>query len=206
MPARSGSPTEECAFVPYEELPTGQRRRIVIAASLRTIATITVVVAVYFLIPMDRAITASTVIAMVAAGLALFAVLAWQIRKIMGSEHPGVRAVEALALSIPVYILLFATAYFLMAHEQPGAFGVQQLTRIDGMYFSATAFTTVGFGNIAATSQSARVIVTIQMMLDLVMIGLIVRGVVNAVKIGRQRPTRTPAPGVESMQNGAVDS
>ena len=164
------------------------------------------VVAIYFLIPMDHAITASTVIWLVVAGLVLFAVLAWQIRRVIRSKHPGVRAVEALALSIPVYILLFATVYFLMAHGQSYAFGAQHLTRIDAMYFSATAFTTVGFGNIAANSQAARVVVTVQMMSDLVVIGIVVRGVMTAVKMGRQRPGVPPAPGVATDQNSALDS
>jgi hypothetical protein len=55
------------------------------------------------------------------------------------------------------------------------------------MYFSVTAFTTVGFGDIAAKTQAARVIVTLQMVLDVVIVGVVLRLVVNAVKIGRQR-------------------
>ena len=123
MPARIGATTVH-PFIPYEELPARQRRRIVIGASLRTIATIVVVVAIYFRIPMDRAVTATTVIGLVIGVLALFAIIAWQIREIMRSEHPVVRAVEALAFAIPVYVLLFATIYFLMAHAQSAAFGV----------------------------------------------------------------------------------
>jgi voltage-gated potassium channel len=193
-------------FVPYEELPARQRRRIVIGASLRTIATITVVVAIYYLIPMDRAINATTVIELVIGGLALFAIIAWQIREIVRSEHPGVRAVEALAFAIPVYVLLFATVYFLMAHAQSATFGVH-LSRTDAMYFSATVFTTVGFGNIAAQSQAARIIVTFQMMLDLVIIGIVVRGVLSAIKTGRQRPATSgaSAPGPGSAGNRTAD-
>ena len=186
MPARIGATTVH-PFIPYEELPARQRRRIVIGASLRTIATIVVVVAIYFRIPMDRAVTATTVIGLVIGVLALFAIIAWQIREIMRSEHPVVRAVEALAFAIPVYVLLFATIYFLMAHAQSAAFGVP-LSRTDAMYFSATVFTTVGFGNIAAQSETARIIVTFQMMLDLVIIGIVVRGVLSAVKAGSAPP------------------
>jgi uncharacterized protein with GYD domain len=63
----------------------------------------------------------------------------------------------------------------------------QPLTRIDSMYFSATVFITVGFGDITARSEAARVIVTVQMMLDLVVVGLVARLVVNAIKAGKQR-------------------
>jgi uncharacterized protein with GYD domain len=59
------------------------------------------------------------------------------------------------------------------------------------MYLSATVFTTVGFGDITAKTEAARIVVTIQMMLDLVIIGLVVRLVVNAIKIGQRR--RDPA-------------
>ena len=204
MPAGTGATTVH-PFIPYEELPAPQRRRIVVGASLRTIGTIIVVVAIYFLIPMDRAITATTVIELVIGGLALFAIIAWQIREITRSEHPGVRAVEALALAIPVYVLLFATVYFLMAHARSATFGVP-LSRTDAMYFSATVFTTVGFGDIAAKSQAARVIVTSQMFLDLVIIGIVVRGVASAIKVGRQRPATSgaPAPGAEPAGNRAA--
>ena len=73
-----------------------------------------------------------------------------------------------------------------MGHAQPTTFA-QPLSRIDSMYFSATVFTTVGFGDIAARGEAARVVVTLQMMLDLVVVGLVVRLVVNAIKIGKQR-------------------
>ena len=61
------------------------------------------------------------------------------------------------------------------------------MTRTDAMYFSTTIFTTVGFGDITAKSQAARVVVTLQMFLDLVILGLVARLVVNAVSIGKQR-------------------
>jgi voltage-gated potassium channel len=204
MPAGTGATTVR-PFVPFEELPARQRRRVVVGASLRTIATIIAVVAIYFLIPMDRAITATTVIELVTGGLALFVIIAWQIREIMRSEHPGVRAVEALAFAIPVYVLLFAAIYFLMAHAQSAAFGVH-LSRTDAMYFSATVFTTVGFGDIVPKSQAARLIVTSQMFLDLAIIGIVVRGVVSAIKAGRQRPATAgaAAPGAEPAGNRAA--
>jgi len=182
------TPTGEMAMIdtPYDDLPARQRRRIVVGAILRTIATIALVVAIYFLVPMDRAMNAATVTELVLEVLALFGIVAWQIRRIIRSEHPGVRAVEALAFTVPLYILLFATAYFLMDHAQATTFA-QPLSRIDSMYFSATVFTTVGFGDITAKGEAARVVVTFQMMLDLVIVGLVVRLVVNAIRIGRQR-------------------
>ena len=163
-----------------------QRRRFLIGAIVRTLLTVALVVAVYFLVPMDHGIDAATATGLVLGVLVLFGIIIWQVRQIIHSEHPNIRAVEALAFTVPLYILLFATIYFLMTHSQTGAFGAP-LTRTDAMYFSSAVFTTVGFGDVAAKSQDARLIVTSQMWLDLVILGLVARVVVNAVKLGQQR-------------------
>ena len=118
--------------------------------------------------------------------LVLVAIIVWQIRRIVGSDHPISRAVEALALSVPLYALLFATTYYLMARANQASFGAP-LSRIDAMYFSSTIFTTVGFGDITAKSEAARLVVTVQMWLDLLFLGLVVRLVVNVVKFSQQR-------------------
>jgi voltage-gated potassium channel len=172
----------------FDDLSVHEKRRLVARAALRTIVTVALVVAVYFLVPMDRAISAATVAELVLGVLVFFGVIIWQVRQISRSEHPGVRAVEALAFTLPVYILLFATTYYLMDHANATTF-TQPLSRIDSMYFSVTVFTTVGFGDITAKARAARVIVTYQMILDLVIVGVVLRLVVNAIKIGRQRQT-----------------
>lgn len=171
---------------PFDDLPRRDRRRLVAGAVLRTLATVTLVVAIYFLMPLDRAMNAATVTELVLGVLTLFIIIGWQIWRITRSDYPGIRAVEALAFTVPLYILLFATAYFLMDHAQSSTFA-QPLSRIDSMYFSATVFTTVGFGDITARGEAARVVVTFQMMLDLVILGLVARLVINAIKIGQQR-------------------
>jgi len=162
------------------------RRRLAIVAVVRTILTIALVVALYFLLPLDHGSNAGAVAELALGVLVLVAIIVWQIRRIVGSDHPISRAVEALALSVPLYVLLFATAYFLMARANQPSFGTP-LTRTDAMYFSSTIFTTVGFGDITAKSEAARLVVTLQMWLDLVFLGLVVRLVVNAVKFSQQR-------------------
>jgi len=146
------------------------------------------VVAIYFLLPLDHGSNAGVVGEVAIGVLVLAGIIVWQIRRIVGSDHPISRAVEALALSVPLYVLLFATTYFLMARANQASFG-SPLSRTDAMYFSSTVFTTVGFGDITAKSEAARLVVTVQMWLDLVFLGLVVRLVVNAVKFSQQRRT-----------------
>ena len=69
-------------------------------------------------------------------------------------------------LSVSPLRALFATTYFLMARANQTSFGAP-LSRTDAMYFSSTIFTTVGFGDITAKGEAARLVVTVQMWLDL---------------------------------------
>ena len=85
-------------------------------------------------------------------------------------ETPGLRAAEALAFSIPLYLLLFATTYLEMARAATTNF-TEPLTRTDALHFSTTVFTSVGFGDISAVSEAARLLVTLQMILDLLLLG-----------------------------------
>ena len=88
-------------------------------------------------------------------------------------------------VTVPLFLLLFATSYFLMAQSNPANFSAG-LTRIDALYFTITAFSSTGFGDITATSQSARLLVSVQMILDLLVLGLGVKAFVGAVQLGRQ--------------------
>jgi Ion channel len=54
------------------------------------------------------------------------------------------------------------------------------------LYFTVTVFATVGFGDITATTEGARVVVTGQMIAGIVIVGIGARIIVDAVKHGRR--------------------
>ena len=183
---------------PYEALTARQRRRLVVGATVRTLATIAVVLTLYYLLPFDQDVDPLMVTEITLGCAVLAVVIVLQLRTISGSPYPGIRAVEALAFTLPVYVLLFATTYFVMEHTAASSF-TESLTRTDALYFSVTTLATVGYGDIAAKSESARVMVTVQMVLDLVLLGLVVRVFLNAVKRSRQRePDRCQPVGHDS--------
>jgi voltage-gated potassium channel len=62
-----------------------------------------------------------------------------------------------------------------------------KLSRTDALYFTVTIFATVGFGDISARTESARLVVTAQMVLDLIILGLGLRIILAAVQRGRER-------------------
>jgi voltage-gated potassium channel len=49
-------------------------------------------------------------------------ITAWQVRAIAGSRYPALRAAEALGLILPLYLLLFASAYFVMERASAATF------------------------------------------------------------------------------------
>jgi voltage-gated potassium channel len=66
---------------------------------------------------------------------------------------------------------LFAATYYVTGQVEAGNFGAT-LTRIDALYFTVTVSATVGFGDIVARTEVSRLFVTLQMLADLVLIGL----------------------------------
>ena len=180
------------------EMEPQQRRRVLAAALLRALLTAIVLVALYYLLPLNDEWRLSSAIRAV-VGLALFvAVLIWQIQKVLSAEHPEIRAVEALALTLPLFLLMFATAYFLMSVHGSGAFSQEHLTRTDALYLTVTVFATVGFGDISPVSQAARVAVMFQMLLDLVILGVGINAFVSAARVGRKR--QSASEGAESAE------
>jgi voltage-gated potassium channel len=126
-------------------------------------------------------------IARLAVGLGVFAVLiAWLVRAIVRSAYPAVRAIEGLVVGIPLLLLLFASTYLMMANAQAQAF-TEPLSKTNALYFTVTVFATVGFGDITPKTEAARVATMVQMIADLVVVGLVLRVIVGAVKVGQQQ-------------------
>jgi Ion channel len=161
-------------------------RRIIVQAVLRAVGSTAALVAIYYLLPLDRSSTWVAVTMLVIGLAVLIALVVFQVRWILRSRFPGLRGVEALATSIPLFLLLFASTYVVLAAISAGNFS-EPLTRTDALYFTVTVFSTVGFGDITAKTEAARLVVTGQMIVDLVAVGLAVKVIVGAVKQGRQR-------------------
>jgi voltage-gated potassium channel len=166
-------------------LPAARRRRIILLGSLRALVTTAVLVTLYYVLPLDH--IKNVPVTLTAGLLILTAATVWQLRQISVAKYPALRAIEALATTIPLFLLLFASVYFVMAGSSTANFSTHSLTRTDALYFTVTVFATVGFGDITAASQSARLVVTAQMLLDLLALGLVVRAFVGAVQLARQQ-------------------
>jgi voltage-gated potassium channel len=173
---------------PYRELPPPKRRRLIFWAALRGFLFTTVLVVLYYLLPLDRPWSADTAVRLLAGLLVFAGITAWQVRAIAGSRYPALRAGEALGLIAPLYLLLFASTYFVMERASAANF-TQPLTRTGALYFTVTVFSTVGFGDITPKTEAAQIVLIVQMLADLAVLGAGIKILLGAVQRGLQQRT-----------------
>jgi voltage-gated potassium channel len=172
--------------MPARTSASARRRRQAALGALRSLAAAIVLVALYFLLPLDHLAGVPLAVILLVGLLILLAVTGWQLHLVVRARYPAIQAGEALATTVPLFLLLFASVYFAMARASPANFSTHSLTRTDSLYFTVTTFSTVGYGDITATSQAARLVVTAQIILDLLVVGLVIRMFIGAVQRARQ--------------------
>jgi hypothetical protein len=160
---------------------------------LRTTGAIALLVVAYYQAPLDRPLTfASAVLFTGALMLAAFVVVL-EVRGILASAQPLLRAIRVIALGLPLLLVLFAATYITVDGQQANAFS-EPLNRTDGLYFTVTTFSTVGYGDISPRTELARALVTIQMLVGLVAVGVIAKVVLGAVRVAQERNTTADVP------------
>lgn len=156
----------------------------------------------YYLVPVgylpSGADLVGVAIGMLAGLAGLVYVSVRQLRVLMRTEPgaPGVR-LDVLALAVVVIVPLFALGYYAISLIDATEFA-DLSTRTDALYFAVATLATVGFGDVHADGQVARLLVTLQMLVDLVFVALLVSvmGTEIGARAGRRRLTtehETPA-------------
>ncbi len=84
---------------------SARRRRQVGLGVLRSLATTVMLVALYYLLPLHHLPSVLLAVILVVRLLVLLAVSAWQLRLVIGARCPAVRAGEALATTVPLFLL-----------------------------------------------------------------------------------------------------
>ena len=179
----------------FEDLDRRQQQRLALRSAIRILSSTVVLVLLYALLPAASNSSARTLIQLFIGLTVFLGMLAWQVIKILDAEHPEVRAVETLALAVPLLIVVFAFTYLSLAHAKASNFS-EPLDHVGAVYFTVTVISTVGFGDIVARTDIARILVCTQILLDLGLIVGIARTVVFAARVGvrRREEGRASAP------------
>lgn len=164
-------------------LTPAERKRAVARAAVRFVVIFLGVIAGYYLLPLGTRSGGAETIARLLVGAGLFvAVMVWEVRRIVTADLPELRAVEAIALAVPFFLTTYAAAYVTLSTLSPGSFS-QPMNRTGGLYFSIVTFGTVGYGDIAPVNDLARILVSTQVLGDLVFIALVLRVVASASRL-----------------------
>ena len=165
---------------------------MVIRILLRSAVLSVSLVLAYYLLPLRPGIGAA--LTWLVGGLVLFvAVLVSQVRAIVSAKYPWLRTTMVLAVGAPLLIVVFAATYVLMAASDPAGFS-QPLDRTAALYFTVTVLANVGFGDIAPVTTVARAATTVQMVLDIAVVGLAAKVFFGAADRGlRNRAAGYPA-------------
>lgn len=110
----------------------------------------------------------------------------YQVRSIVKAPYPRMRAIEVVATVVPLFVVVFSITYLAMSNSDPATFNMH-LDHVRAVYFTVVVFSTVGFGDIVAKTDAARLLVTVQIVLDLVLIGVVARLILGAVQRSLQR-------------------
>lgn len=164
------------------------RTRLVITVIAQAVVSTAVILILYYVVPTSASIGSRWICAVVFIGVASF-----ELRGVVKDPQPIARAVVAMARLLPLFIVLFAWIYVTMSVDDPRVF-TEPLTKSGSLYFTVTVLSTVGFGDITPVTDTARLIVSVQMICDLVVIGIIVK-LISGVAKHRTQATRAASAG-----------
>ena len=128
---------------PVQMAESARRRRRVALGVFRSLATIVVLVGLYYLLPLAHLASVPLAAILVVALLILLAVAVWQLHQIGRDGYPVVRAGEALTTTVPLFWLLFASGHLVMAQTaRPTSNSLPHPHRLAVQH--GTTFSTVG--------------------------------------------------------------
>ena len=156
-------------------------RRALTLVVVRVVVVTGLLVTAYVVAPLGRYPDSHVLLELVLVLGLLALVIVIQIRGVRTAEFPALRGLQAVAISVPLLLLPFAAIYYSAEHAYPGSF-TEELSKLDAVYFTVTVFSTVGFGDIAPVSESMRAMAMVQMIVDLIVIGLLAKVLVGVVQ------------------------
>jgi hypothetical protein len=155
-------------------------REVLVHTVARLVIISTVLLLLYSLLPLqDERWWIGAVIGLAAIGAILPLTLV-RVQRIRTSDYPNLVAVEALLVLFSVLVIGFSAMYLTLDRNGSQFSGLE--TRVDAVYFTVTTLSTVGFGDVIAVGQTARVAVVIQIIVDFSLIAFGAKLVLGAAR------------------------
>jgi hypothetical protein len=169
--------------------------------ALITLGLVVLTTVVYYLLPVPGRMREDSWAVLFGCGMVVLGILIILSigRLLRAGEQTRIRA---LILLLCVTVFFFSYLDVALA-EIPGQF-VSLHTKTDGLYFSVSTLATVGFGDVHAAGQLARISVTVQIVFNLVFLGAAVGTISGLLKhrAGRRISASAAGPGTGSPAGG----
>jgi hypothetical protein len=151
--------------------------------AVRQAVSAAALLALYFLVPVPDTPHRTVVTALVFLG-GLTALVTYVLVLVRRARTPDdALKIESLLLLLYAVVIFFSLVYLRLAQTPGEMVGLN--TRVDAMYFTVTTMSTVGYGDITAAGQAARVVVTIHMVFNVGVLGVAAKLIGSAV-VGRR--------------------
>jgi voltage-gated potassium channel len=132
----------------------------------------------YYLLPLRApwgdGVSAGRLAGSLVAWTLLLLLLRAESRRSRERQERAYHRVQQLLTALYVLVLSFAVLYVVTETVSPGQFA-GLANRSDALYFSVTIMGTVGFGDVHAAGTPARLMVTVQMLFNLIYLGTALR-------------------------------
>lgn len=175
----------------FDQLSQRERRGVVLKTVAFIVAAWVLILGLYSLL--SFADLPGAVLPGLFVGLAVFVgVLDRQAHRILASGVPEARAAQALGAVVPLYLVLFAGCYLAMSLDEQSNFS-EPLDHTTAFYFAVTVFATVGFGDITPTTDVARAVVSVQMLVNLVLLGALARFLLGRARAALEAKSPPPS-------------
>jgi voltage-gated potassium channel len=168
-----------------------QRRHPALGNRLYAAGACGLLMVVYFLVPVEPGtggVDAVVRLAMVIAGVAALALVIGRLVLRLAQARPGTRS-ASLLVALFGGLVLFALVDYMVAVAEPEQF-VDLETKVDALYFAMSTLATVGYGDISASGQVARAVVTVQQLFNLAVIATGGTVLANQLVAARARAPR----------------
>ena len=166
----------------------GKHHPLVVTLAQTTVVLVLLTVGYYLLplrVPWGDAVSAGRLAGSLLAWAALVVLLRAESRRSRLRQEPRYHRVQQLLTALYLLVLAFALLYVVTVTVAPEQFA-GMANRTDALYFSVTIMGTVGFGDVHAALTPSRLMVTAQMLFNLIYLGTALR--VLSAGISRPEP------------------
>jgi len=170
-------------------MPLEERRQPLVMLLWHTTVVLVLLTVGYYLVPLkspwgDAVAVGRLAGAVVAWGM-LLVFLRGASRRSRERQAPEYHRIQQLLVALYLLVLGFALLYAITSDAAPDQFA-GLANRTDALYFSVTTTATVGFGDIHAAETPARLMVTVQMLFNLIYIGTALRILSSGISLPRE--------------------